>query len=134
MPSEMLPVVDRTPDQFYASGGVCGVNKMNSKDIVELAVALSFKVSLMELRAPTRCRASVAFARQVAMYLMHVGCGFSLTEVGALFGRDRTTVSYACGIVEDRRDEPGFDCSLENLEVAITKLTQASHNLQSVHS
>lgn len=134
MPCEMLPVAERTPDQYYASGGICGVSGMNAKDVVELAVALSFKVSLLELRASTRCKASVAFARQVAMYLMHVGCGFSLTEVGVLFGRDRTTVSYACGIIEDRRDDPGFDSSLENLEAAITKLTQASHNLQSAHS
>ena len=32
------------------------------------------------------------------MYLAHVGCGVSLTEVGHLFERDRTAVSHACGL------------------------------------
>ncbi|GAB4225391.1 MAG: hypothetical protein Kow0032_01130 [Methyloligellaceae bacterium] len=96
------------------------------REIVELAVASAFQVPLHELRAPTRCRATVAFARQVAMYLMHVGCGLSLTQVGALVGRDRTTVAHACGIVEDRRDDPAFDGTVERLETAVMELTQAA--------
>ena len=51
-----------------------------------------FEVGIEELRAPTRGSARAAFARQVAMYLAHVGGGVSLTEVGRLFERDRTTV------------------------------------------
>ena len=48
------------------------------------AVAAVFEVGIEELRAPTRGSARAAFARQVAMYLAHVGCGVSLTEVGEL--------------------------------------------------
>ena len=33
-------------------------------------------------------------------------CGMSLTEVGAMFGRDRTTVAHGCFKVEYRRDDP----------------------------
>ena len=50
------------------------------------------------------------------MYLAHVACGLSLTEVGQVFARDRTTVAHACGLVEDLRDDPAFDRSLELLE------------------
>jgi hypothetical protein len=39
------------------------------------------------LRAPTRRSPRAAFARQVAMYLAHVVCGLSLTEVGTMFAR-----------------------------------------------
>lgn len=93
--------------------------------VVEQAVALSYGVAAPELRAPTRCRAPVAFARQVAMYLAHVVCGLSMTSVGVLYGRDRTTVAYACALVEDRRDDPDFDRSLEQLELAIAALIEA---------
>ena len=57
------------------------------------------------------------------MYLAHVGCGLSLTEVGRLFARDRTTVAHACGLIEDRREEPGFDRALELLEGVVRLLT-----------
>jgi chromosomal replication initiation ATPase DnaA len=62
-----------------------------------------FDVEIADLRAPTRAWPQAAFARQVAMYLAHVVCGLSLTAVGTLFQRDRTTVAHACGVVEDRR-------------------------------
>ncbi len=93
-----------------------------AREIVEQSVSLTFGVPAPELRAPTRSRAPVAFARQVAMYLAHVTCGLSMTDVGTLFGRDRSTVAYACSLVEDRRDDPVFDRSLVSLESAIAIL------------
>lgn len=64
----------------------------------------------------SRCRADTARARQLAMYLAHVVKGISLTAIGTAFGRDRTTVSYACGLIEDLRDDPEFDAELDRLE------------------
>jgi chromosomal replication initiation ATPase DnaA len=84
-----------------------------------------FEVDIDQLRAPTRGSARTAFARQVAMYLAHVACGVTLTEVGNLFERDRTTVAHACGVVEDRRDDPELDCRLEHLERAVASLIAA---------
>lgn len=86
---------------------------------IELVVCRVFGVRRLELRLSTRGRAKVALARQVSMYLAHVVFGLSLTEVGKIFERDRTTVSHACGVVEDRRDDPIFDRVLENLEFVI---------------
>jgi len=91
------------------------------KELLEETVTRVFDVELDHIRMPTRGRARVAIARQVAMYLAHVSCGLSLTETGELFGRDRTTVSHACQVVEDRREDPEFDRALQLLE-NITKI------------
>ena len=64
----------------------------------------------------SRCQAKAAKARQLAMYLSHVVLGRSLSEIGGTFGRDRTTVSYACGVIEDMRDDPAFDAEVSRLE------------------
>ena len=74
---------------------------------------------------PLPARAA-AFARQIAMYLAHVGFGLSMAEVGRAFGRDRTTVVHACHLIEDRRDEVRFDQMLDHLEQAAIALRIAS--------
>lgn len=67
----------------------------------------------------SRCRIGVARSRQLAMYLAHVVLGVSLTAIGAAFGRDRTTVSYACHLIEDMRDDPDFDAEVTDLEMQL---------------
>ncbi|MFA5901498.1 MAG: helix-turn-helix domain-containing protein [Hyphomicrobium sp.] len=93
-----------------------------SREAIEHAVGQVFGVADKELRRATRGRAKVALARQVAMYLAHVGCGLSLTQTGLLFSRDRTTVAHACGVIEDRRDDPLFDRTMDLLEWAVPAL------------
>jgi len=65
---------------------------------------------------PMRGRAAVAAARQLAMYLTHVLLSRSLSDVGRLFGRDRTTVAYACAAMEDLRDDGAFEAEIESIE------------------
>ncbi|SRR5690606_8395974 len=89
-------------------------------------VAGMFALSPADLLAPTRGIARIAHARQFAMYLGHVACGIPLREVAACFGRDRTTVGYACRVVEDRRDNPAIDRSLDHLERALRTWTTVS--------
>jgi chromosomal replication initiation ATPase DnaA len=91
--------------------------------VLEQAVAPAFRITAVELWAETRGSPNSAFARQVAMYLAHVGCGLSLTEVGRLFARDRTTVAHACWLIEDRREDHGFDRTLELLEGVVRLFT-----------
>ena len=88
-------------------------------DLTLAAVARAWNVSLRELQAPTRRRAPVAEARQVAMYLTHVIFGISLSEVGRLYGRDRTTAGHACRRIEDRRDDSDFDRLLDALALTL---------------
>lgn len=86
--------------------------------LVAVAVAAAFALPLTELRAPTRRSRSAAFARQIAMYLAHVGFGLSFTQVGCGFGRDRTTAAHACKAIEALRDDPSLDRMLDALEQA----------------
>lgn len=85
-------------------------------------MAQAFGVRPSDISRATRGRARIAMARQVGMYLAHVALGFTMREVGLLFARDRTTVAHACGVVEDRRDDPDFDRTLELLEWCVTAL------------
>ncbi len=94
-------------------------NQAAAISIITHLVCVSFGIPVAQMRARTRCRAPIAFARQVAMYLAHIGPGMTLTDIGAGFGRDRTTAAHACATVEDRRDDPVLDVSLDCLEHAV---------------
>ena len=82
-------------------------------------VALTTGVAAQDIRLNTRGTAKAARARQVAMYLTYVAWGWKMARVGAAFGRDRTTAGYACKLVEDLRDNVGFDRMLEQLETCL---------------
>ncbi|MGV8854328.1 MAG: helix-turn-helix domain-containing protein [Devosia sp.] len=79
-------------------------------------IAQEKRVPVRLLVHRSRCRLDTARARQLAMYLSHVVLGCSLAEIGDAFGRDRTTVSHACGVIEDLRDDPAFDAEVSALE------------------
>jgi chromosomal replication initiation ATPase DnaA len=96
------------------------------REVLEQIVSGVFTVRSVDLWSETRGRPRAAFARQVAMYLAHVAWGLSLTEVGQVFARDRTTVAYACCRVEDLRDDAAFDRSLELLEGVLRTLSWSS--------
>ena len=118
----------RVVENNYPARGLrtlMGLSRYQLRRLLDAAVAAVFEVSIEELQASTRRSTRAAFARQVAMYLAHVVCGLSLTEVGVLFTRDRTTVAHACSVVEDRRDDPALDGRLEHLERAVACLIDA---------
>lgn len=81
----------------------------------------AFKVTLFDLQSKKRSRAPVAMARQIAMYLAHVVGGLSTAEVSQAFERNKSTVTHACHIVEDRRDSPFFDREIARLETALIR-------------
>lgn len=64
----------------------------------------------------TRGRAPVTLARHVALYVAHVTLGVPRGAVAAHFGRDRTSIAYACARMEQRREAPDFDRALSALE------------------
>lgn len=67
----------------------------------------------------TRGDSQTAFARQVAMYLCHVGFELSLARVAMAFGRDRSTVAHACHAIEDKREHAQFDLWIDGLETML---------------
>lgn len=96
------------------------------EQVVEL-VAGHANVDASSILQARRSRLATARARQLAMYLAHVALGESLTAVGRAFGRDRTTVSYACGLIEDMRDDHAFDAEVSDLEGRLQALTGESY-------
>ena len=63
-------------------------------------------------------------ARRLAMYLAHVGLGWTVERVGHAFGFNRATVSAGCRWVEDARDDPTIDRLLERLEQAVKQVCE----------
>jgi chromosomal replication initiation ATPase DnaA len=70
----------------------------------EMVMIAGQRVQMRRDRRRTLCH-----IRQIAMYVCHVALQIPLHEIGTGFGRDRTTVSHACHVVEDRRDDPAYD-------------------------
>lgn len=102
------------------------VSENGLKTLLAGVVATAFDLPVYEITSPSRRRAPVAFARQVAIYLAHVGLGLSFTDTGRVFHRDRTTVAHACRIVEERRDDACLDACLDYL-VAVLRIRLNAH-------
>ena len=98
------------------------IAKRDSANLCRLsaaAAAAAFRVPFAALFAVNRCRRPIARARQAAIYLAHVGFGLSYLQAGQGFARDRTTVSHACALIEDAREQRRLDLSLTWLEAAL---------------
>ncbi len=102
--------------------------------VIDATVAHVFGVPPRDLQGLSRGPARVAHARQVAMYLAHVVFSLSFSDTGRLFGRDRTTVSHACSVIEDRRDDATFDRVLELLESVILALIRPRVAREAMHN
>jgi hypothetical protein len=101
-----------------------------TREFIFNTVATVFDIDAVLLEQPKRGRARIALARQVAMYLAHVGCELSLTAVGRIFGRDRTTVAHACRRIEDAREKPQFDRAVNMMEQTVRAIVQTSPALR----
>lgn len=79
-------------------------NELTSRTISEL-VSSQFKVSLDDLRSRSRKR-TIAFPRQVAMYLCRKHTEETLADIGRVFKRDHSTVMHAIKTISglSRRD------------------------------
>jgi len=74
--------------------------KRVSVDAIQKEVAAAFDISISDLRSKKRAR-TIAFPRQVAMYLSRILTEYSLPQIGEYFGgRDHTTVLHAYQRVE----------------------------------
>jgi chromosomal replication initiator protein len=111
----------RTIDFEFAQSELCRVapqrpDVMSVEDI-QRAVCSHFRLSNAELLSKDRHK-SVAFARQVAMYLCRQRLKCSFPELGRAFGnRDHTTVMSAVRRVEAlRAKDPQVNAHLEAIE------------------
>jgi chromosomal replication initiator protein len=93
-----------------------------SIDAIQKAVAEHFDVRLADMTSRRR-PASIAFPRQVAMYLSRTLTKGSLMEIGEAFGgRDHGTVIHACKKVAGKiAGEPGMKEVVERLEAGLRR-------------
>lgn len=83
--------------------------------LAQAVVACAFGVALEEMRMRTRTGPAQE-ARQLAIYLARVVFEISLRELARETGRSPGTALYACRQVENRREEPSFDRTVDFLE------------------
>ena len=121
-----LPTRVVTSSEANAANGRGGKSALKRRDDdfrqVLALVSRHFDVPTPFLLHRSRCRAPIARARQVAMYLLNTSLSRTMTEIGACFGRDRTTIAYACARIEDWRDDEAFDEEMAVLEAEIGAL------------
>jgi hypothetical protein len=85
--------------------------------VSELLLLLGGRVMVRRDRRRLACH-----VRQISMYVCHVALRMPQQDIGVAFGRDRTTVSHACHVVEDRRDDRVYDefvSAVERIVVAV---------------
>lgn len=59
--------------------------------------------------------------RQLAIYLSRMVLKRSLREVARAFGRTHPTVLHACRRIEEAREDPAFDRTVEWLEMLVRR-------------
>src|SRR4051812_31105643 len=95
-------------------------------DLVLAVVASTTAVGTDALKGPWRGAPRVAGARQLAIYLGRVTLGCEAAAIVASLGRRRSTIRWACGAVEERRDDASFDLALTMIERGCIRLLQAA--------
>ncbi len=94
----------------------------NSAYLAASLVGYVLELKAEDILLPDRGPRDMVRARQVAMYLSHVGLEMSLSRVASAFDRDRSTVAHACHRIEEMRDEADFDAWLDRLEEGLTAI------------
>jgi chromosomal replication initiation ATPase DnaA len=87
--------------------------------LAQLLVAQAYDVDVNAMCSARRSDARTALARQIAMYLSHIVLKMSFAQIGAAFGRERSTACHALHHVENMRDDPELDRTLLQLEVML---------------
>ncbi|MDO9417314.1 helix-turn-helix domain-containing protein [Pararhizobium sp.] len=112
MSGHLAPVEIYDPERAMALRVICQAVRQLVTDILVLA---SERVQVRRDYRRTGCH-----VRQITMYVCHVALRLSMSDVGQAFGRDRTTVAHACGVVEDRRDDASFNDFIAVIERMVT--------------
>ena len=98
-----------------------GTNREVTVDDILKAVTTRFNVRVADLQSKKRSR-SIAFPRQICMYLARRLTRHSLEEIGGYFGgRDHTTVLHANKAIQSMRaQDPQLQATLDQLAQQIT--------------
>ncbi len=97
----------RLATRYQATGDIEAAQSLvtsNLRFVVKVAYEYAgYGLRMADLQSKRRLK-SIAFPRQVCMYLARKLTDHSFEEIGSHFGgRDHTTVLYACQQIEERR-------------------------------
>jgi chromosomal replication initiator protein len=73
---------------------------MLSAEMVRDFIARQFKLSVQDLQSRSR-KKTIAFPRQVSMYLSRKYTEQGLAEIGKVFNRDHSTVLHSVRVITD---------------------------------
>ena len=90
-------------------------------ETIQRAVAEHYDIRLGDMTSRRRPQ-SIAFPRQVAMYLCRTMTHHSLPEIGVGFGRNHATVLHAFRLIEGRlTDDPALSQSVQHIKQRLSK-------------
>ena len=98
-----------TPDLFMAKeviAEVIGSSQVLSTEIIRDFIARQFKLSVQDLQSRSR-KKTIAFPRQVSMYLARKYTEQGLAEIGKVFNRDHSTVLHSVRAITDKMSRNG---------------------------
>lgn len=92
-----------------------------SMEGIQRAVAEFYDLRISDMTSKRRPQ-SIAFPRQVAMYLCRTLTTHSLPEIGTAFGRNHATVLHACRLVTDRlKGDATLKSSVSQIRQSLSK-------------
>jgi hypothetical protein len=118
---DLVPAGYRPPAATLPTRIVCRICAQVTTEMVMIA---GHRVQMRRDRRRTLCH-----VRQIAMYVCHVALQIPLLDIGIAFGRDRTTVSHACHVVEDRRDDAAYDEFVAAVERTVNSIFRSNGGL-----
>lgn len=91
--------------------------KKISIEQIQRCVAKYFNIKISDLRSKSRSQ-SIAFPRQISMFLVRTMTAHSLPEIGSYFGgRDHSTVLHAVNKIEDiLQEKPEFQKTIQDIK------------------
>jgi len=89
------------------------------------AAAAAARVAPGDVLPCRRGKGALCRARHLTFYLAHVTGCLPQRVLARLSGRDPASIRYACGRIEDRRDDPSFDLAVGLLEQVISRAHRA---------
>ena len=110
-----------SPLEPSATPGADGPDFVIISQVTLGVVSLALGISPSDILSSSR-RAPAVYGRQLAMYLLNTIFRMKHSHIGRALGRDRTTATYACKVIEDLRDDPSVDGLLGACEASLTGL------------
>ena len=98
-----------TPDLLLAReviAEIVGSSEVLSAEIIGNFIARQFKLSVQDLQSRSR-KKTIAFPRQVSMYLARKYTDEGLADIGKVFNRDHSTVLHSVRKITDAMSRNG---------------------------